>query len=403
MSEDSGQISRRRFLELGAAGLALAALAGARAEEAAGSAPAAQPATPRRGYRVFSEGRMAGLRLKNRLVRSATAESASPDGRMSADGLALFERLARGGVGLIVTGHVVAARGGDVHANQTHLDDARYVDAARRIAETVHRCDPDCRVMAQLSHGGPNASTDPIAASDAAARPDGTKLRVLSKADIEDLIAQFAASIVRARDAGFDGVEIHGAHGFLLSSFLSPIANRRDDEYGGSPARRAAIVAKIVAAARREVGPDYPMLTTVNCNDAGDDEAAMTGFAEMFGQLEAAGVDAFDVSGRDPVRTGIDRPDKEAFFLPFAERAKARVPVIVTRGHRSIDHMEAVLQPGSVQFLGMARPLVREPDLPRKFLDGRSAAAACVSCNRCLRALGREPLRCYRLKAMNQT
>ncbi len=257
--------------------------------------------------------------------------------------------------------------------------------------------------MAQLSHGGPNASTDPIAASDAAARPDGTKLRVLSKADIEDLIAQFAASIVRARDAGFDGVEIHGAHGFLLSSFLSPIANRRDDEYGGSPARRAAIVAKIVAAARREVGPDYPILIKVNCNDAGDDEAAMTGFAEMFGQLEAAGVDAVDVSGRDPVRTGIDRPDKEAFFLPFAERAKARVPVIVTGGHRSIDHMEAVLQPGSVQFLGMARPLVREPDLPRKFLDGRSAVAACVSCNRCLRALGREPLRCYRLKAMNQT
>ncbi len=383
---------------MGAAGMAIVAFPRVDAQEAPASAPVAGPVPSRSGYRVFSESRIADLRTTNRLVRSATAEGASPDGRMSAEGLKIYEQLALGGVGLIVTGHIVAARGGDVHANQTHLDDDQYLAAARSIADTVHRSGPGCRVVAQLSHGGPNASVDPIAASGASPRRDGKKPRVLSAGEIEELVAQFAAAIRRARDAGFDGVELHGAHGFLLNAFLSPATNQRDNEYGGSAARRAAIVAKIVAAARREVGPNYPILIKVNCNDQGEDEAGLAGFAELAGELEKAGVDAVDVSGRNAVRTEIDRPEKEAFFLPFAERARVKVPLIVTGGHRSIERMEAVVQGGNVQFLGLARPLVREPDLPRRFLEGSRAVAACISCNRCLSALGKGPTRCFQLK-----
>jgi 2,4-dienoyl-CoA reductase-like NADH-dependent reductase (Old Yellow Enzyme family) len=139
---------------------------------------------------------------------------------MSAEGLQIYERLARGGVGLTITGHMVAAPGGDVHANQTHIDHARFIEAARNIAVTVHRHGPACKVVAQLSHGGPNACVDPIAPSDVGARGDGRKPRVLSSREIEDVVARFAASIARAREAGFDAAEIHGAHGFLLNSFL---------------------------------------------------------------------------------------------------------------------------------------------------------------------------------------
>ncbi len=396
---ENEKISRRRFLGLGAAGVALAALSRTRASEALGSAPAtAAPATSRSGFRVFSEGRIAGLRTTNRLIRSATAEGASPNGRMSAAGLSLYERLAQGGVGLIITGHMVALRGGDGHGNQTHLDDDQYIEAAASIAATVHRRRPGCHVVAQLSHAGPTALVDPIVPSDVGGRPDGVKPRVLSSGEIEDLIAQFAASIRRARDAGFDGVEIHAAHGYLLSTFLSPTTNRRVDEYGGSLARRATIVAKIVAAARREVGPDYPIFIKVNADEQGADVSAITGFVELVGELEKAGVDAIDVSGRNPIRPRIDGPAKEAYFLPFAERAHSKLPVIVTGGHRSIAHMEAVLQTGDVQFLALARPLLREPDLPRRFLDGSSAAAACISCNRCLRGLGNSPTRCRQLR-----
>ncbi len=153
-----------------------------------------------------------------------------------------------------------------------------------------------------------------------------------------------------------------------------------------------------MAAARREVGPGYPILIKVSCNDQGEDESAIAGFAELAGEIEKAGVDAIDVSGRNPVRTGIDRPEKEAYFLPFVERAQLQVPVILTGGHRSIDRMEAILQQGRVQYLALARPLLREPDLPRRFLEGSSAAAACISCNRCLRGLGNAPTRCGQLK-----
>jgi 2,4-dienoyl-CoA reductase-like NADH-dependent reductase (Old Yellow Enzyme family) len=181
MQEDE-DISRRRFLGLGVAGVAIAAFPRTRIPGTLRSAPAAEPKRSRHGYKVFSPARIAGLRTTNRLIRSATAEGASPDGRMNAEGLGIYERLARGGVGLIITGHMVAARGGDVHGNQTHIDDSQYVDAASHIAETVHRYGPGCKVVAQLSHAGPNAIEDPIAPSDVGARRDGRTPRVLPRA-----------------------------------------------------------------------------------------------------------------------------------------------------------------------------------------------------------------------------
>lgn len=397
MNQSDVKISRRRFLEWGAAGVAIAAWARAGASEIAGPAEPSAPPVRKSGYRLFSEGRIAGLRLKNRLVRSATAEGAAPDGRINGEGLSIYEQLARGGVGLIITGHMVAAAHGDAHPSQTHLDDDRYLEAARSVAATVHREAGDCRVVAQLSHAGPNAQVDPIAPSEVGARRDGKVPRVLSVAEIEDLITQFAAAIARAQRAGFDGVEIHGAHGFLLNAFLSPATNKRDDDYGGSPARRAAIVAKIVASARREVGADYPILIKVSCNDEGEDDAGRAGFAELVRELENAGVDAIDISGQSPTRLKIDAPRKEAYFLPFAAAAHAKVPVILTGGHRSVEKMEAILQLGNVQFVSLARPLLREPDLPGRFREGTAVAAACLSCNRCLRDLGRALTRCRQL------
>lgn len=399
MSRNYDKITRRRFLGLGAAGVAIAALSRGSAGEALGSTLMADAKASKSGYRLFSEGRIADLRTTNRLIRSATAEGASPDGRMNAEGLKLYEQLAQGGVGLIITGHIVAAHGGDDHGKQTHLDDDMYIEAAKSIADTVHRQGPGCKVVAQLSHAGPNALVDPIGPSEASTSRNGTSPRVLSIGEIDNLIEQFAASIRRAKEAGFDGIEIHGAHGYLLSSFLSPKMNQRDDEYGGSAARRASIIAKIVSAARRDVGSGFPVLIKVNCDDHGEDESAITGFAEMVRELEKAGVDAIDVSGMMAIRLRIDEPAKEAYFLPFAERARLKVPVILTGGHRSIARMESILQQGNVQFLAMARPLLREPDLPRRLLEGSSTAATCISCNRCLRGLGTAPTHCRQLEA----
>lgn len=346
----------------------------------------------RDNYLIFSKGRIASLQLKNRLVRSATAEGASPEGRMSQDGLSMYECLARGGTGLIITGHMVALHGGDAHENQTHIDDDRYIDALKQISGIVHKNGADCRIFAQLSHAGPNGIIDPVAPSDLPARPGGKKPRILSRAEIGDLIAGFAASIRRASAAGFDGVEIHGAHGYLLSSFLSPRTNKRTDAYSGSAAGRAEIIKQIVSAARERVGRDYPIIIKINCNDQGENEAAFAGFAEMAREIEAAGVNAIDISGTNPIRSGIEDVEKQSYFLPYAEHAPLKIPVILTGGNRSVESLEQIAKKGRIQFFGFARPLIREPDLPMRWLEGRgSPSVPCISCNECLQTLIKAP------------
>jgi 2,4-dienoyl-CoA reductase-like NADH-dependent reductase (Old Yellow Enzyme family) len=380
-----GKSTRREFLQSNAALLACAGCALSGTDEKRGSAP-------RNNYLVFSKGRIAGLQIKNRLARSAAAEGASPEGRMTREGLAIYQNLASGGAGLIMTGHMVAISGGDAHQNQTHIDDDRYLDALKQITETVHKNGAGSRVFAQISHAGPNGIIDPIAPSEMPARAGGKKPRVLSTSEVVDLIAQFAASIHRAKSAGFDGVEIHGAHGYLLSSFLSPGTNKRSDEYGGTATGRAEIIRRIVAAAKEKVGRNYPIIIKVNCDDQGDNEAAFTGFAEIARELQKTGIDAIDISGTNPIRTGIDSAEKQSYFLPYAEHVTLKIPVILTGGNRSVESLEQIIKRGRVQFFGFARPLVREPDLPKRWLEGRGGpGAACISCNDCLQTMMKAP------------
>jgi 2,4-dienoyl-CoA reductase-like NADH-dependent reductase (Old Yellow Enzyme family) len=147
-----------------------------------------------------------------------------------------------------------------------------------------------------------------------------------------------------------------------------------------------------VAAAREKAGRDYPIIIKVNCDDQGDNQAAFTGFSEMARELEKTGVNAIDISGTNPIRTGIDSADKQSYFLPYAERMALKIPVILTGGNRSIDSLEQIIKKGKVQFFGFARPLVREPDLPKRWLEGRGGpGTACMSCNGCLQTLMKAP------------
>jgi 2,4-dienoyl-CoA reductase-like NADH-dependent reductase (Old Yellow Enzyme family) len=382
--------TRREFLEIGAAGAAGVALAPLAAERVAayGADDAARSA-------IFSGSRIAGLELDNRLVRASTAEGASPDGRMSEAGLKIYRDLAAGGIGLILSGHMVAVRGGDAHANQTHIHDDGYLPALRRIADAVHDTAPGCPIVAEISHGGRAGITDPVAPSEVPSRGSAKPPRVLSAAEIEEVVGQYAAAVKRAREAGFDGVEIHGAHGYLLASFLSQRTNHRDDRYGGSPQRRATIIREIMEQARRLVGPDYPILIKMNGNDHGTGEEAAEAFAAIAREVEKADVDAIEVSGQLPCRVDIDSPDDEAYFLEFTELVDVEVPVILTGGHRSLDHIATVLANPRVDLVGVARPVIREPGLPNRWRAREgSATAACISCNRCLRILGTEATHC---------
>jgi 2,4-dienoyl-CoA reductase-like NADH-dependent reductase (Old Yellow Enzyme family) len=379
---------------LGTAGLALGAVAGGRQD-----AHAAQSAAEI----VFSEGRIGGLRLRNRLVRAATAEGASPLGKMTIPGLKIYHDLAIGGVGMIITGHMVAVPGGDAHGRQTHIDDDSFIETLRRIPETVHRAAGDCPVIAEISHAGRGGIVDPVAPSELAAPTGRTAPRVLSAAEIEQIIDYFVAAVGRAREAGFDGVEIHAAHGYLLSSFLSPRTNRRDDAWGGSSEKRAAIVRRIVEQARELVGPDYPLLIKMNGNDHGIGDEAAEAFATVAKILVEAGLDAVEVSGQFPCRQDIDSPDEEAYFFEFTENLDLRVPMILTGGNRSLDRIASVLAAPHIDFVALARPLIREPGLPTRWRTAvNTAAATCISCNRCLQALGTAPTHCVHDEMLRQ-
>jgi 2,4-dienoyl-CoA reductase-like NADH-dependent reductase (Old Yellow Enzyme family) len=390
--------TRREFMELGTLGTAALALGTA----VGGSRAAGATESARR--LVFSGGTIGTLGLKNRLIRAATAEGASPLGRMDLAGLKMYHELAKGGVGMIISGHMVAVPGGDAHGRQTHIDGEPFMDSLRRIPDTVHRTTADCRVIAQISHAGRAGIVDPVAPSEIPAPPGKSPPRVLSAAEIEEIIGHFVAAVGRAREAGFDGVEIHAAHGYLLSSFLSPRTNRRDDSWGRSPEKRAAIVRDIVRRSRDLVGPDYPLMIKMNGNDHGSGTEAAEAFATVARIVVEAGLDAVEVSGQFPCRKDIDSPEDEAYFYDFTEALDLSVPVILTGGNRSLDRIAAVLLARHIDFVALARPLIREPALPARWATAAdTTAATCISCNRCLQNLGSAPTHCVHEAMIRQS
>ena len=385
MRDSRGRTTRRRFLQIGAGAGLLA------------QSPA-MGAGRRNDYRIFSEGRIGKLRLKNRLVRAATAEGACPDGKMTEAGLDIYRALAGGGVGLIITGHMTVMAEGRAEGTQTCIYDDRFLDSIRSIADVVHTPGNECKVVAQISHAGIQAPTsEPVGPSTRAwPRQKNVKPRALTTREVKAVVDHYVQAARRAKEAGFDGVEIHCAHGYLLSSFLSPYTNTRTDAYGGSLMNRVRVVREIVEQARALVGADFPILVKMNCDDGVAGGIGMDSFPALAKQIGKIGVQAVEVSGNNPCRPDISGPGEESYFLEYARRLDLSVPVILTGGNRSIERLEEAAKTGTPDFFALARPLVREPHMPNRWLEGRGGEeSTCTSCNRCLMALGKgEATRC---------
>jgi 2,4-dienoyl-CoA reductase-like NADH-dependent reductase (Old Yellow Enzyme family) len=333
-------------------------------------------------YRIFSEGRIGNLRLKNRLVRSATAENACRKGEMTNAGLEIYCDLASGGTGLIVTGGMVVVASDREDSLWTGIYGDHFADSLRRIAATVHQAGPGCKIVAQLIHiGTQGPMSEPVGPS-AKAWPNAKRQpRELTTREIEEIVAQFAQAARRAKQAGFDGVEIHGAHGYLLSLFLSPYTNKRTDKYGGSVENRVRIIHEIVTQARALVGNRFAILIKMNCDDGVEGGISLDSFPSLAKEIEKTGVQAVELSGNNPARG----PGEEPYFLKYAQKLGLKVPVILTGGNRSIERLEEIAKTSTPAFFGMARPLIREPELPNRWLEGRGGdTSTCISCNRCL-------------------
>lgn len=327
---------------------------------------------------LFTPLRIGATEVGNRFVRSATGESASVDGRVSPAVIGYYERLARGGIGLIITGHAYVRREGRGHAAMTGMDRDDLLPLCREWVAVVHGHTAESettsgtptRLVMQINHCGFEPAE---------------RINAMRSQEIESVVAAFAQAARRVREAGFDGVQVHCAHGFLLSQFLDPQVNEREDRWGGT-----GIAQEVLRAVRREVGADYPVLVKFNCDalQAGGMDPEES--AAVASALEQAGADALEVSGADAARTGIRRREQEAYFAAYARRIRAaiRVPVILVGGLRSMQRMEEVVESGTADMVSLCRPFIREPELVRRFRAEREAGAAdpraaCVSCSTC--------------------
>jgi 2,4-dienoyl-CoA reductase-like NADH-dependent reductase (Old Yellow Enzyme family) len=305
---------------------------------------------------------------------------------------ALYRELGLGEVGLIITGHMYVHPSGHAHEAMTGIYEDALIPDLALLADSVHQAGG--RVVVQINHGG--MQCDPALVPEMLA-PSATNFehldapaREITDDEIHNMIEAYAEAGRRVREAGFDGVQIHAAHGYLISEFLSPLVNKRDDSWGGDPARRMQFLRAVSKKVREKIGSDFPMLIKLGMMDGIDGGLTVEGGAEIVGELSAMGFDAIEISGgvgrgSFNTRKGIRSPDREAFFLPLAEYAKEAtdLPIILVGGFRSRPVMEQVLESGVADFISMCRPLISEPDLPNRLHQGIQTKSRCLSSNNC--------------------
>jgi 2,4-dienoyl-CoA reductase-like NADH-dependent reductase (Old Yellow Enzyme family) len=350
---------------------------------------------------LFSPIKLGPLEIANRFVRSATHEFMAEVDGLPTDRLArLFAELAEGEVGLIITGHAFVHPLGKASPGQTGVYEDRFVDALRPIPLAVH-AHPPAKIFLQIAHAG--RQTKPRIAGGTPVSPSAVydpsvKLepRELGDEEIRALIAAFVAAGRRARAAGFDGVQLHLAHGYLLSSFLSPHVNRRTDAWGGSPANRARMALEIIRGIKAENRAAFPVIVKLNSTDFLPTGLQIEDAIDAARRLEDAGVDGIEVSGgmaesgRGSVWTGLRAEADEGYFVENAARIKTAVavPVFGLGGNRTFAVMERFVAEGKVDLISMSRPFIREPFLVKKFREGTVTRSECISCNKCFNPRG---------------
>jgi 2,4-dienoyl-CoA reductase-like NADH-dependent reductase (Old Yellow Enzyme family) len=349
-----------------------------------------------------------GTSLPNRLAKAAMSEClADPDTGAPTDELIrLYDRWGQSGAGLLITGHVIIDPNGRAEPANVVVTDDRHLPALRAWARAAQR--GGAKLWMQLNHAGRQAprrmTKQPVAPSAVPMKGFAGAFavpRALTEAEILELIGKFAAAARVAKEAGFAGVQLHGAHGYLISQFLSARTNRRDDAWGGDATRRSRFLLEVVRAVRAAVGPGFPIGVKLNSADFLRGGFTVEESMTVARSLEAAGIDLLEVSGGNyespamagsgelPVEQRDSSRDREAYFLHYAERIRTvtSLPILLTGGMRSRATMEAALQSGAVDLIGLARPMTHAPELPRALLDGSLDTAPVVKIRNRIRIL----------------
>lgn len=335
---------------------------------------------------IFESTTIGGIHIQNRIIRSATAFSLSDkDGYVTPQIIEKYNQLANGEIGLIIFEDTSVGET-TLEPKQLKICNNSYIDPLKKITSDIHH--GKGKVIIQLSHSG-------IIQKQGAIVNVADKIidMTLNKDDIQTIVCQFADAAQRTKVAGFDGVEIHCAHGYFLNKFLSPHYNHRLDKYGGSLDNRIRIVVEIIKSIKIKCGSSYPIFVKLNCSDFISEEQTnqLSEYKQMASILEKSGVDAIEISGGfvahklGPARKRIQKSEDEGYFTRYAtEIAKGvSIPIIVVGGFRSIETIQSVINQGKIAAVALSRPLIREPELIKRWKNGDIKKSKCTSCNAC--------------------
>jgi len=394
---------------------------------------------------LFQQTNIRGMELKNRLVRSATVEGmADEDGAPTRDLFSLYERLAKGGVGLIVTGAAYVSPDGKPPFYGVSAIRDEHVSKYRDLVEHVHG--NGARIAMQIVHAGRQTTTEaigtqPIGPSAVEDKVLFVKPRAMTEDDMERVIAAFAQAARRVREAGFDAVQVHAAHGYLVNQFLCPHTNRRTDRWGGSLDNRMRFVQAIYERCRKEVGDDFPILIKVNGNDNMKNGLKREEGAVMAEKMAEMGFDGIEVScgigedglsqlrGEVPIEAMLKEwpmyrsksflfrfmmkhfgrkmmntpPLVEAYNRESARliKGKVRVPVFLVGGVTDPAVMEEIVESGDADYISLCRSLIADPGFVELIRSGSRERSRCIHCNLCLAYMLFRPLECYNGKMID--
>lgn len=333
-----------------------------------------------------------GASLPNRLVKAAMSEAlGTRDNRVTPQLVRVYQRWTAGGIGLNITGNVMIDRRARAEPGNVVIEDDRDMPMLQQWAKAGQA--KGSKIWVQINHPGkqcPKGMNKETVSPSAVPFHKSLQMmfatpRELTETEILDLIARWGRTAKVCKQAGFDGVQIHGAHGYLISQFLSPHSNQRTDQWGGNPENRRRFVLAVYDEVRKQVGPDFPVGIKLNSADF-----QKGGFSEeeslaVIQELTARGIDLIEVSGgtyEAPAMTGATAQPKkestvkrEAYFMDFTEKVRAvcKVPLMLTGGFRTVGGMKEALNSGAVDLIGLARSIAIEPDLPNRLLDDKEA------------------------------
>ncbi len=388
---------------------------------------------------VFNKSSLAGIDFKNRIIRAATHEGmADAEGYPSQQLTDLYIRLAKGGAGAIITGYAGVQKNGKPLNNMLMIDEDRFIDHFKKMNHELKKY--GVPVILQIAHGGGKSDTGitkekNVAPSEKKYPMPPNTARELTHREIELIVESFVNAIVRAREAGFSGVELHAAHGYLLSEFLSPAFNKRTDIWGGNTENRFRIISEIIRGAREKTGR-FPILMKYSAYDGDKNGVRINEGIRIAKMFEQTGGDALEIScggvgdgsyplrfKKTPSRAIVEltpalkdmHPLKKRiiqsvisltfkspkplhnFNLNAAAEIKKHVniPLIVVGGIRDFGSIEKIIAAGGADYVSMSRPFIIEPDIVNKFSSSKQNSSRCIDCGYCLIGTVNNPLKCY--------